>query len=245
MTWFRCAESRPWASLRLFCLPHAGGSAVFFRPWAKEVNPAVEVHAVQYPGRADRLGEPLIDDADRVARIIAGEMAPLIDRPAAVFGHSMGAVLAYEVTRLLQERGTPPVHLFVSGTRPPHDRDDVPVSERDDDALVDEILALGGTDAEVLRNAELRALVLPYVRNDFALLEKYVHRAGTRLTVPITAIIGDADTHVSEEQATGWADVTDGGFAMTVLPGDHFYLVGRQRDVIAEIHRTLGVPATP
>ncbi|MFI0483408.1 thioesterase II family protein [Actinomadura sp. 9N215] len=244
MTWLRCAESRPWASLRLFCLPHAGGSAVFFRPWAKEINPAVEVHAVQYPGRADRMADPLIDDAHQVARLVAGAMAPLIDRPAAVFGHSMGAVLAYEVTRLLQERGTAPVHLFVSGTRPPHDRDDVPVSERDDDALVAEMLKLGGTDADALRDAELRALVLPYVRNDFALLEKYVHRAaGTRLTVPITAIIGDADPHVSAEQAAGWADVTDGPFAMTTLPGDHFYLTERAHDVMAEVLRTLGVPA--
>ncbi|WP_019634304.1 thioesterase II family protein [Actinomadura atramentaria] len=243
MTWFRCPEPRPFAALRLFCLPHAGGSAVAYRPWTKEISPAVEVHAVQYPGRADRMGEPPVTDAERLARLIAGATAPLTDRPAALFGHSMGAVLAYEVARLLQERGAPPVHLFVSGARPPHDRGDERVSDRDDDGLVAAMAELGGTDADVLANAELRELVLPYVRNDFRLIEDYAHRAGTRLTVPVTAIIGDADPHVDEATAARWSEMTDGPFRLRVLPGDHFYLVPRRADVIAEIHAALGVPA--
>ncbi|MEU5987674.1 alpha/beta fold hydrolase [Spirillospora sp. NPDC047418] len=242
MTWFRCAETRPWASMRLFCLPHAGGSAVFYRPWAKEVSPAVEVHAVQYPGRADRMADALVADAHQLARLIAGAMVPLMDRPAALFGHSMGAVLAYEVARLLQERGAAPVHVFASGARPPHDRGGKRVAGKDDDALVDEMIKLGGTDEEALRDPELRELVLPYVRNDFALIEDYAHRDGTRLTVPLTAIIGDADAHVSQEQARGWARVTDGRFALKVLPGGHFYLADQQPAVIAEVLRTLEVP---
>lgn len=245
MTWFRCAESRPWAPLRLFCLPHAGGSAVFYRPWAKAVGPAVEVHAVQYPGRADRLADALVTDAHQLARLIAGAMAPLLDRPAALFGHSMGAVLAYEVARLLQERGVAPVHLFASGARPPHDRGDDRVADKDDDAVVAEMVKLGGTDAEALQDPELRELVLPYVRNDFALIERYAHRPGVRLTVPVTAIVGDADPHVTADRARGWADVTDGRFALSVLPGGHFYLADRQPDVIAQILRTLEVPAAP
>ncbi|KAB2339841.1 thioesterase II family protein [Actinomadura rudentiformis] len=243
MTWFRCAETRPWASMRLFCLPHAGGSAGFYRSWAKEISPAVEVHAVQYPGRADRLGDAFVTDAHQLARLIAGAMAPLLDRPAAIFGHSMGAVIAYEVTRLLQERGAAPVHLFASGTRPPHDRGDDRVTGKDDDAVVAEMVKLGGTDAEAMRDPELRELVLPYVRNDFRLIEEYVHRPGTRLTVPVTAVIGDADPHVTEAQAAGWAEVTDGRFALRVLHGDHFYLVPRQSEVLSEVMCTLEVPA--
>ncbi|GAA1865912.1 thioesterase II family protein [Actinomadura bangladeshensis] len=243
MTWFRCAETRPWASMRLFCLPHAGGSAVFYRPWAKEISPAVEVHAVQYPGRADRMADAFVTDAHRLARLVAGAMAPLLDRPAALFGHSMGAVLAYEVARLLQERDAAPVHVFVSGARPPDDRGGERVAGKDDDALVDEMIELGGTDAEALRDPELRELVLPYVRNDFALIEDYAHRDGTRLAVPVTAIIGDADRHVTAEQARGWARVTDGRFALKVLPGGHFYLTDRRPAVIAEVLRTLEVPA--
>ncbi|MGI5421492.1 thioesterase II family protein [Actinomadura luteofluorescens] len=243
MTWFRCPEPRPWASMRLFCLPHAGGSAVFYRSWAKETGPAVEVQSVQYPGRADRMADAFVTDAHQLARLIAGAMAPLMDRPAALFGHSMGAVLAYEVARLLEERGTAPVHVFASGARPPDDRGDERIRDKDDDGLVAELARLGGTDAELLADPELRELVLPYVRNDFTLVEEYAHRPGPPLTAPVTAIIGDADPHVDEEQARGWARATSGRFALRVLPGGHFYLADQRPAVLAEVLRTLEVPA--
>lgn len=243
MTWFRCVESRPWASLRLFCFPYAGGSAVAYRSWPKETTAAVEVHAVQYPGRADRMDDPLIDDAHQLARLIAGSMAPLMDRPAALFGHSMGAVLAYEVARLLQERGSAPVHLFASGARPPHERGEREyVADMDDDGVVAALAKLGGSDAEVLRDPEMRELIMPYVRNDFRLIESYARRPGPRLAVPVTALVGDADIHVSQAQAAQWGEVTDGGFTLKVMPGDHFYLVPQQSKVISEILHALHVP---
>ncbi|NDU74731.1 alpha/beta fold hydrolase [Actinomadura sp. DSM 109109] len=229
--------------MRLFCLPHAGGSAVFYRSWAEQAGPAVEVQAVQYPGRADRMADAFVTEAHQLARLIAGAMAPLMDRPAALFGHSMGAVLAYEVARLLEERGTPPVHVFASGARPPDDRGDDRIREKDDDGLVAELVGLGGTDAEVLADPELRELVLPYVRNDFTLIEEYAHRPGTPLAAPVTAIIGDADPQVDEERARGWERATRGRFALRVLPGGHFYLVDQQPAVLAEVLRTLEVPA--
>ncbi|MEU8123038.1 alpha/beta fold hydrolase [Spirillospora sp. NPDC049024] len=243
MTWFRCPETRPWASMRLFCLPHAGGSAVFYRPWAKEAGPAVEVQAVQYPGRADRMADAFVTDAHQLARLVAGAMAPLMDRPAALFGHSMGAVVAYEVARLLEERGAAPVHVFASGARPPDDRGDERVHEKDDDGLVAELAKLGGTDAELLADPEMRELVLPYVRNDFTLIEKYARRPGPPLAAPLTALVGDADPHVDEEKARGWERATSGRFALRVLPGGHFYLADQRSAVLAEILRTLEVPA--
>jgi surfactin synthase thioesterase subunit len=243
MSWLRCAEPRPWASLRLICFPHAGGSAVFYRPWAKAVSPAVEVHAVQYPGRADRFRDPFVTDAARMARLVAAAMAPLRDRPVALFGHSMGALVAYEVARVLEEQGAPAVHLFASGTRPPHARDDSwHVTDKDDDGLVAEMVKMGGTDAELLADPEMRALVLPYVRDDFRIVETYRHTPGPRLTSPVTVMIGDSDPHVDEAQAARWAEVGDGAFTQRTLPGGHFYLVPQQAAVLDTVQRGLGVP---
>jgi surfactin synthase thioesterase subunit len=243
MSWLRCLESRPWAALRLICFPHAGGSAVFYRSWAKAISPAVEVHAVQYPGRADRMRDPFVTDAGQMARLIAGSMGPLLDRPVALFGHSMGAVVAYEVARVLEGRKTPAAHLFASGARPPHARGEREnIADRDDDGLVAEMLALGGSDAEVLADPEMRELVLPYLRNDFRLIEGYRQRPGPRLTAPVTALVGDADPRVDETQAARWAEVGDGGFTLRTLPGDHFYLVPQQAAVLETVLRGLGVP---
>jgi surfactin synthase thioesterase subunit len=243
VTWFHCAEKRPSAAMRLICFPHAGGSAGFYRNWGKETTPAVEVHAVQYPGRANRIADPLVDDAERLARLVAEAMNPLLDRPVALFGHSMGAVIAYEVGRILQVRGCAPLHLFASGARSPHDRGDADrIAGKDDDDLVAALAGYGGTDTKVLADPELRELVLPYVRNDFHLIESYRHRPKPRLTTPVTAIIGDADPHVNHAQARRWAEVTDGRFTLTALPGDHFYLVPQQAKVTAETLRRLNIP---
>ncbi len=243
MSWFRCPQPRPFAAMRLVCFPHAGGSAVAYRPWSAEVSPALEVHAVQYPGRADRVRDPLIADSGQVSRLIAGAMMPLLDRPVAFFGHSMGAILAYETARILQSRGTRVVHLFASGARPPHERGDPRnVADLDDEGVIAEMAELGGTDAELMRDPEMRELIMPYVRNDFRLIESYRHKPGLTLATPITAILGDADPHVSPADAASWAEMTDAGFAQKVLPGDHFYLVPQRQAVLTEVQRTLDIP---
>jgi surfactin synthase thioesterase subunit len=245
MIWFRCAQTRPWASMRLICFPHAGGSAVFYRSWAKALTPAIEVHAVQYPGRADRIRDPFITDGRQLARLVAGALSPLLDRPVVLFGHSMGAVLAYEVARILENRGNTPAHLFVSGARPAHQRGESDGNAgKDDDALVAEMVKLGGSDAEVLADPEMRELILPYVRNDFALVESYTYRPAEPLTTPVTAMVGDADPHVTAAQATGWGELTSGAFTINEFPGDHFYLVPQQAQVVSEILRQLNVPVS-
>ncbi len=245
MSWLRCPDPRPWATTRLVCLPHAGGSAVAYRAWGKAASPALEVHAVQYPGRADRMREPMMGDARQAARLIAAALAPLTDRPLALFGHSMGTILAYETALLLQARGAAPVHLFMSAAPPVHLRGDGrdPVAEKDDDGVIAELVSLGGTDAEALADPELRELVLPYIRADYRLVHGYEHRPGDRLTSPVTALVGEADSHAPVEKAARWNEVTDGECELRVFPGGHFYLNDQLPEVLAEVHKALGIPA--
>ncbi|GAA0960546.1 thioesterase II family protein [Actinocorallia libanotica] len=244
MSWLRCPDPRPWATTRLVCFPHAGGSAVAYRTWGKAASPALEVHAVQYPGRADRIREPMMSDARQAARLIAAALAPLTDRPLALFGHSMGTILAYETALALQARGVPPAHLFLSGAPAVHLRDESGnPADKDDDALVAHLVELGGTDGAALSDPELRALVLPYVRADYRLIQKYAHRPGPRLTCPVTGLAGDADPHGTVEKVARWGELTDGAFELKAFPGDHFYLNDRQEELLAEIHGALGIPA--
>ncbi|GAA3211993.1 thioesterase II family protein [Actinocorallia longicatena] len=241
MSWLRCPTPRPWATTRLVCFPHAGGSAVAYRSWS--VSPAVEVHAVQYPGRADRMADPLPTGIMQTARMAAASLAPLQDRPMALFGHSMGALVAFETARILTEKGSPPVHLFVSAGLPAHKwagRRTVPIN--DDAALVQELLSLGGSDADAMADPELRELVLPYIRADFQMLQDYRHTPGAPLTSPVTAMTGEGDPHVPVEIAAHWAELTTGPFELRSFSGDHFYLVERRDEVLAEIMKALNVP---
>jgi surfactin synthase thioesterase subunit len=244
--WFHCSSPSRSASHRLFCFPHAGGSAAFFHPWAKDFATAIELHAVQYPGRAGRIAEPLIDDANELAELVTGAMSPLLDRPVGLFGHSMGGTIAYEVARLLSERGNLPVHLFVSSARAPHDRADIEQhAEKDDTDLIAHLSKLGDTNADALSEPELCEIVMPYIRNDFKLIETYKERPGPRLTFPVTALTGNADPFLDADRASKWREVTTSKFTLRVLPGDHFYLVPQRSKVIDDIQRTLLDPQVP
>lgn len=238
--WFHCSEPSRSASHRLFCFPHAGGSAAFYHPWVKDFSTAIELHAVQYPGRAGRIAEPLIADANELAGLVTDAMSSLLDCPVALFGHSMGGTIAYEVARLLSEQGNPPAHLFVSAARAPHDRADiVRYAEKDDTDLITHLSELGDRNADALSEPELREIVLPYIRNDFKLIEDYNERPGRRLMLPVTALTGNVDPFLDASRASKWREVTNNKFTLRVLPGDHFYLVPQRSRVIDDIQRTL------
>jgi surfactin synthase thioesterase subunit len=237
--WIRRFHPAPAAAARLVCFPHAGGAASYFHPVSAALSPAVEVLAVQYPGRQDRHAEPLVDDlfvlADRLADVLAEEARG----PLAFFGHSMGASLAFEVARRLEPRGTRLLELFVSARRAPTAVRDERAHEKADAALLAEVKRLGGTQAWVLDDEELVRLVLPTLRNDYKAAELYRYRPGPDVSCPVTALIGDSDPKVTEAEARPWAERTSGGFELKTYSGGHFYLNDHATDVIRLLRERL------
>ncbi|WP_225829133.1 thioesterase II family protein [Streptomyces naphthomycinicus] len=223
--------------LRLVCFPHAGGAAGVFRRWTEELPPDVELVAVQYPGRQERFDEPCVEDMTTLADRITDALTSVLDRPVALFGHSMGAAVAYEVTRRLEARRLArPVHLFVSGAvspLEPRQRRDLHL--RDDDGMVEGLTELGGMDEAVLADAELLRLVLPCVRADLRLIETYRPAHLPSLATPVTAYTGTADAHVPREGAAAWRDLTSAEFNLRVFPGGHFYLIGQEPEVVGDV----------
>ncbi|MGW2640683.1 thioesterase II family protein [Streptomyces sp. NPDC001348] len=216
-------EPRP---ATLVCLPHAGGAPTFFRPWAEELAGSLDVVSVCYPGRQDRFDEPCVTRMPVLAGEVAAALLPLTDRPLALFGHSMGAALGYEVARLLRRaHGREVAHLFVSGMVPPHL---VPPGRRHlegDEALLADILEQGGTDAALLAHEEFRAFLLPAIRGDYRLMETYEFTGADRaLTAPVTVYYGRQDKDVSAAAAGEWARHTSGPTEVVDFPGGHFYL---------------------
>ena len=223
--------------LRLICFPHAGGSAGVFRRWSEMVPPDVELVAVQYPGRQERFDEPCTDDMTSLADRITDVVTSVLDRPVALFGHSMGAAVAYEVTRRLEARHlVRPAHLFVSGRVSPlvpQHRPDLHL--RDDEGMLKGLTELGGMDDAVLRDPELLRLVLPCVRADLRLIETYRPVRLPAVATPVTAYAGDADAHVSRDGVAAWNNLTSAEFNLRIFPGGHFYLVGQEREVVGDV----------
>ncbi|MGV9311858.1 thioesterase II family protein [Streptomyces sp. NPDC003691] len=240
--WLRGPRPRRRPRLRLVCFPHAGGSARFFYPWPRELPTGVELLAVQYPGRDDRLGEPVPVRMDELADPLAEAVAGAGDVPLVLFGHSMGASVAFEVARRLHHRSPGLVrHLFVSARPAPFTA--VPDSGplRDDDTLVRELARLGGTDPALFDDPGIRSALLPAIRGDYRLIGRYRYRAGPPLDCATTALVGSHDPEAPRRLAEGWRAATTGTFTLRVMPGGHFYLSERRSEVIAYLLTALGV----
>lgn len=241
--WIRRFHPGPERSCRLVCLPHAGGSASFFFPLSDALAGLAEVLAIQYPGRQDRRGEPLLDTVDALVDGVENALRPWLDRPLVLLGHSMGAVLSFELARRFQGRdGVRLLGLIASGRRAPTVYRAEQLHRRGDAALIAELRSLAGTDSGLLADEEVIRMVLPAVRADYTAIETYRYdRASSApaLRCPVSVLTGESDPRVGIDEAKAWQQVTDGEFALRTFPGGHFYLTAQKVAVAAAIAEDL------
>jgi medium-chain acyl-[acyl-carrier-protein] hydrolase len=237
--WFPFIRPRPGAEVRLFCFPYAGGGASVFRDWAGRLPGHVEVCPVQLPGRETRFREPAFTRVAPLVEALAQSLRPKLDRPFAFFGHSLGALVAFELSRRLQrDYRLQPTRLFVSACEAPQIRSPgkalhtLPPAE-----FREELHRLNGTPDAILDNDELMELLLPTLWADFSVYETYTYVSGPPLTCPITVLGGLSDDTVSRQGLDAWCEQTTGPFRLLQLPGDHFFLNSAQPLLIHALAR--------
>ncbi|NJQ05526.1 thioesterase II family protein [Streptomyces lonarensis] len=241
-SWLRRPAVRPEAERRLVCFPHAGGAASSFRPWQRLLPDGIEYATVQYPGREDRVLDPAVESMAELVDAVVDVLLPLLDRPLALFGHSMGSAVAYEVALELRRRGLPePVRLLVAGRAAPHAAAVGAIHRADDEVLLAELTRYGVTPREVLADPELRAGILRYVRADYRVIETYLPSVEPPLSCPVSVYHGTADPECGVEQAETWAAVTRRPLALDSFEGGHFFLVPQRVRLAEAVARDLGV----
>jgi medium-chain acyl-[acyl-carrier-protein] hydrolase len=237
---FRVKRSNP--RVRLFCLPFAGGSAFLYRKWSELLPADVDVCPIELPGRGIRFNEPLITDLEALKECLRVSMDPLLDVPIALFGHSMGAWLAFELAMSLGPRV---VHLFVSGAPTPTWKMPDRTAHLSADEFKQKLTKMGGTPREVLANDELMDLMLPVMRADFGLVENYRCAPNTSVNAPLTVFAGQKDDVFPLTEAERWREFTTGPFRMIEVDQGHFFLEPERERIIREIVRDLEAIDSP
>ncbi len=224
--WVMRPRPHPRACLRLFCFPYAGGGASVYRGWADALPPQFEVCPIQLPGRESRLAEPPFTRLSSLVEHLAAVLEPYLQLPFAFFGHSMGALIGFELARHLRRDGVcGPEHLFVSGHHAPQLPDPYPpIHHLPEAAFLRGLQRLNGTPEAVLQNSELMQLLLPMLRADLQLSETYCFTPEQPLNCPITAFGGSEDSNLTRRVLTPWQDQTQDTFTLHFFPGDHFFL---------------------
>jgi medium-chain acyl-[acyl-carrier-protein] hydrolase len=239
--WIKKNRPNPQAKLRLFCLPYAGGWSQIYRPWVDCLSNDIELCLLELPGRGPRLNEAPITNLSILVQEMATNIQSYLDRPFAFFGHSMGALLGFELTRLLRHQGYPaPDHLFVSGYRAPHlGLERSPIHGLPEPAFTEEVRRMEGTPESILMNAELRQLVFPALRADLQAIETYSYESGLPLSCPITVFGGLQDRGVDIAALESWREYTISKFRLQLFNGNHFFLHEARSLILQAIHQQL------
>lgn len=240
-SWVAGRKATPRARLRLFCFPHGGGGAATFRGWAAELPETVEVCPLQLPGREMRYKERPFVAMGALVEALEDGLQNLLEMPFAFFGHSLGALVSFELARRLRDRGkTAPVYLFVAGHAAPQmPRTQEPIRDLPDADFVERIRRLQGIADSVWSNKELMDIVLPVLRADYEIVETYRHTPGDPLDIPITAFGGEDDPVATPSEIEPWREQTRGPFALEIFPGGHFFVQTARGPLLQTIGRTL------
>lgn len=235
-------SERPGAQIRLFCFTYAGASVQAFINWNTFVPDFIEVLGFELPAHGRRLVESTpCRTSQEAAKYIADALEPVLDRPYALFGHCLGAVLAYEATRILKDRGArQPVHLLASGARAPHHG--IPIGDvkhMNDDQFIDHFNKVYGASMDILRSPQLGPLVLPMVKADAYMTQEYCYSPGPPVAYDVTAIAGEDDPYTTMEHMQSWGQHTTGKVSSRLYPGNHFFFLDRAQEVLADFSNVL------
>lgn len=221
----------------MYCFPYAGGDISIYRNWQNQLPSFIEVCPIKLPGRGERLAEPPLTEIPALAEEIADAINGLSTKPYCFFGHSMGALLAFEVARVIQRQGgVMPVHMVASGCAAPHVREPRRMTYHlPDQEFLSEVRELNGAPPEFFDYSELVSLLLPMLRADFQACETYTYQSGKMLDVDMTVLGGEYDSDISMSQLNAWRELTNGRIRLDTFGGDHFFLREFERDVLSII----------
>jgi surfactin synthase thioesterase subunit len=237
--WLVCRRPAPNAVARLVCLPYAGGGANVFYGWEAVLGPRFEVWTATLPGREKRLREAATASMASVADPLANAVLRL-PGPVALYGHSMGGLIALEVARRLDRAGAPPSWLLVGAApAPQRSYEGIDPDDASDDDVVRWMRSLGGVSEAVMQDAELLEVVLPVLRQDLRLCARYRYVQEHRLSCPVHAFLGSRDRFTPAGRMLGWADTTTGPYLLEEVDGGHFFLHERRESLLASISATV------
>jgi medium-chain acyl-[acyl-carrier-protein] hydrolase len=239
--WLMFPRPNPQARIRLFCFPYAGGGSAIYRKWPGGLPGDIEVGLIQLPGREMRLREKALTEIGQIIERLAQNLRSYLDKPFAFFGHSMGAIISFELARHLRRiHQIEPNRLFVSGRRAPQ----LPISDHitydlPDQEFLAEVIRLNGTPREALENQELMQLMLPLLRADFTVCQTYRYVHEPPLQCAITAFGGLEDAAANRERLEAWRAQTTNSFSLFMLPGDHFFIKTAKDEILHILGKTL------